>query len=268
MVTILIIYSNINKKSENKNQILSSKQVILSESVNDVLTTPVPTPLPTLIGESLESAMIGASLESSLFITPTPALNNKSQFEPISSSSTLTSYSNHTYNKYTGLPSPIKTSYNKYPLYIEYKNAALYLNPTKKFLAYPVNIEASNWLANLAGGKGNTVDVSYGKVSSNNTNTVGEEYLVISGSNSSIKYIANSIYINDTYSVYRFWSDKTIQGTSIVKDSSRETLQCIDMFLFSDGTYKLYASNADSNGNNYDGIPKESFYTSDINLKN
>jgi len=92
-----------------------------------------------------------------------------------------------------------------------YEHAASNMVTEKEFTTYPVNIAADNWMAIFAGGADKVIKVSYG------TTGAHEEFLSITGANSTITFAANSNSYSKDLQVFQFWSYMIIQGDSFIK---------------------------------------------------
>jgi len=242
IVTILIIYLRNIKPEENTNQVLSNKQVISSESVKNQLTTPISTPVSSLVNAT--SYFNTATNDTKNTITKSPYIKTDSPTPKVAPVLQTTNNANH----------------------LEYKNFANFFKQIKEFEAFPVKIKEDNWLAKLAGGADKTIKVAYGRVySSANLVGEGEEYLTLSGANGTIKYAANSYSKLADCETYQFWSCKTIQGSTVVKDFTSDTIQIVNLYLYNDGTNKLSAythnKNSSSDSSWDSSILNEGFYT-------
>ncbi len=98
-----------------------------------------------------------------------------------------------------------------------------------EFKATPVSIEDSNWVTSIAGGTDKTLNITYGTVELKRQKyaELTEQFIKISGENGSVRFLANSEttgwYDEGNYTKLRFiktqfWSAKTLEGNTVVKD--------------------------------------------------
>lgn len=233
IITILIVYSRDNLHSEDKTNVLSNPKGSTTGILDKVLATPNHSQLSTI---------------SNINSTP-----NKSPYPSINTTNTMPD------NSYFPI---ISNNISSSPNNHEYIN-------TIKFEVFPVKIDGNNWLAKLAGSINKSINVCYGKMGTNNPS--GEAYIIITVENSSDQYVANSYSRHEDYEVYEFYSAKTFNGSSVVKDFSGDTLQYVYFYIFNDGTKLLYPFTADKyETSNFwtSQIPTEGYYTSDFNMGN
>jgi hypothetical protein len=148
-----------------------------------------------------------------------------------------------------------------------------------EFTAKSMNVEANNWLAELAGGKDKSITVLYGIINlkKNGETLIVEEFIKVGGEKGSERFLLNSAsydYYEET-SKYQsiksfFWSAKKLVDNAVVKDFTPPT-KSITFYRKFDENQNIYTIILSSSNDGekasqefWTTIPTENLYQADI----
>ena len=148
-----------------------------------------------------------------------------------------------------------------------------------KFTANPVNVQADNWLAELAGGTDKSIEVLYGVVNlkKNQETFLAEEFIKVSGQKGSERFLVNSgsYYYYEGTNKYEsiksfFWSAKQLVDNVVVKDFT-PPIKSITFYRNFDESQNIYTILLSSSNDGesasqefWSAFPEENLYEADM----
>lgn len=138
-----------------------------------------------------------------------------------------------------------------------------------EFTAKPIELEEESWLTKLAGGKEESLQIVYGRITLDEKDDNNLEFIQIIGKNGSDSLISNSgsyKYYDNTnilkQSKIQFTSSKMIEGNTIIKDYTKTDRAIVMYREFEENSKEFFTSIFEIDSENFWHIekPKDNFY--------